>query len=48
MITRYFICLQGYQPCREGRAENGASELFTEISAIQGNPLVFTSFGVPK
>lgn len=41
MITRYFICLQGYQPCRERRAGNGASELLTKISAIRGNPLNF-------
>lgn len=41
MITRYFICLQGYQPCRERRAGNGASELLTKISAIRGNPLDF-------
>lgn len=38
MIARYFICLQGYQPCRERCAGNGASELF---SAIRGNPLDF-------
>lgn len=41
MIARYFICLQGYQPCRERRAGNGASELLTKISAIRGNPLDF-------
>lgn len=41
VITRYFICLQGYQPCRERRAGDGASELLTKISAIRGNPLDF-------